>query len=57
MTREERMALSREILENMDMTKEQYLEMCKLCDELDLSVPPPDPEDMSWEDIIDRVDN
>ena len=28
--------LLRELSENMDMTKEQYLELCSLCEELDL---------------------
>lgn len=28
--------LSREFLENMDLTKEQYLELCALCDDLEL---------------------
>lgn len=55
MTREEKQALSREMLTNMDLTKEQYIEMCGLCDDLDLKPKgeePANPEDMSWEEIV-----
>lgn len=55
MTREEKQALSIEMLTNMDLTKEQYIEMCGLCDDLDLQPKgdePADPEDMSWEEIV-----
>ena len=57
MTVEQKRELSREMLENMDLTKEQYISMCKLCDELDLvkkideSV---DQEDMNWTDILNE---
>ena len=41
----------------MDLTKEQYIELCKMCDELDL-VPKLDesiePEDMTWVDILNE---
>ena len=58
MTREEKINLVKEIKQNMpSMTKEQYVEMCKLCDELELEIPQPDPEDLSWDEIIDQIDN
>ena len=43
------------MLENMDLTKEQYIETCKLIDELDLmpeNAKPTDPEDMDWDEIL-----
>ena len=49
--------LGREILENMDLTKEQYMELCALCDELDLEKKGEEPEEereMSWEEL-DRL--
>ena len=52
MTKEQKTELGREILENMDLTKEQYIELCKMCDELDLSRPVAEPEKPSWEDIL-----
>ena len=57
MTKEEKLALSKEMLINMDLTKEQYMEMCRLCDELDLGPVPKDPEDCSWDDIIEQAEN
>jgi hypothetical protein len=41
----------------MDLTKEQYLEMCKLCDELDLNRPEAEPEEPSWDDVIEQAEN
>lgn len=41
----------------MDLTKEQYLEMCKLCDELDLNRPEAEPEEPSWDDILGTENN
>lgn len=49
--------LGREILENMDLTKEQYMELCALCDDLDLEKKGEEPEEereMSWEEL-DRL--
>lgn len=46
--------LGREILENMDLTKEQYLNLCALCNELDLEKKGEEPEeekDVSWEGL------
>ena len=46
--------LGREILENMDLTKEQYMELCALCDDLDLEKKGEEPEEereMSWEEL------
>ena len=36
MTNKERKEISKDILENMDLDKDQYKEFCKLADELDL---------------------
>jgi hypothetical protein len=60
MTKEQKAALAKEMLENMDLTKEQYMEMCRLCDELDLEQKEdevPGPEDMSWDEILDNNNN
>ena len=46
--------LGREILENMDLTKEQYLEACALCDELGLEKKGEEPEEEkepTWEEL------
>lgn len=45
----------REILENMDLTKEQYLNLCGLCD--DLGLEPKSEEEIEekeedWDDIL-----
>ena len=40
MTNEERNEIAKEVLTNMDLTKEQYLELCELADELDLELIP-----------------
>lgn len=57
MTKEEKIAVAKEVFEHLgDITKEQYLEFCKLCDDLDLAPIPPDPEDLSWDEIMDEVD-
>ena len=57
MTNEQKRYLGYEVLHNMDLTKEQYIELCKMCDELDL-VPKLDesiePEDMTWVDILNE---
>jgi len=55
MTTEQKKELAREMLENMNLTKEQYIEMCRLCDELHLvpkSDEPLSPEEMDWSDIL-----
>lgn len=49
--------LGREILENMDLTKEQYMELCALCDDLGLEKKGEEPEEereLSWEEL-DRL--
>lgn len=51
MTREE---LERELRENTDLTKEQYMEFCALCNDLDLEKKGEEPEeekDVSWEGL------
>ena len=52
MTNEQKKELGLEILTNMDLTKEQYLEFCKMCDELDLNRPDAEPEEPSWDDVL-----
>ena len=46
--------LGLEILQNMDLTKEQYLELCELCDDLGLEKKGDEPEEekeLSWEEL------
>ena len=57
MTREQKIELAREVRTNMDLTRDQYLEMCRLVDELDLNRPEAEPEEPSWDEIIQQVDN
>lgn len=57
MTKEQKFELAREMRTNMDLTKEQYLEMCKLCDELDLNRLETEPEEPSWDDILGTENN
>ena len=57
MTKEQKFELAREMRTNMDLTKEQYLEMCKLCDELDLNRPEAEPEEPSWDEILGAGNN
>ena len=52
MTKEQKFELAREMRTNMHVTKEQYIEMCKMCDELDLNRPETEPEEPSWDDIL-----
>ena len=48
--------LGKEILENMDLTKEQYMELCRLCDELELekgrAVVASEQVEQSWDEIL-----
>lgn len=60
MTKEQKADLAKEMLENMDLTKEQYIELCRLCDELELEKKEdevPGPEDMSWDEILENDNN
>ena len=44
--------IGRELLENMDLTKEQYLQFCALAEDLDLDFPPePEPE---WDELFNE---
>lgn len=52
MDKEMRTKISKEVLTNMSITKEQYQELCALCDEMDLSLSEPSPEEPSWDDIL-----
>jgi len=54
MTAEEKRELANEFFENMDLTKEQYLELCKLVDELELEKYKPVP---NWDEIEEIYDN
>ena len=57
MTKEQKNDLGMEILKNMDLTKEQYIELCKMCDELDLNRPDAEPEEPSWDDVLGTENN
>ena len=57
MTRAQKIELAREMRANMSITKEQYAEACKLVDELDLDRPDFNPEDQSWDDIVQEAEN
>ena len=54
MTDEEKKGLAREVLTNMDLTKEQYLNLCGLCDDLGLEPKPEEIEEKedTWDDIL-----
>ena len=54
MTKEEKIDLAREMRANLHVTKEQYIEMCKLCDELDLVRSEGEPGDPTWDEIIEQ---
>ena len=56
MTDEQKMELLRELYENTDITKGQYIELCELCEELGL-IPHPDdeePSEPSWDEILNQ---
>lgn len=57
MTKEQKKELGLEILRNMDLTKEQYIELCKMCDELDLNRFDAEPEEPSWDDVLNAENN
>lgn len=57
MNAEQKKELGLEILRNMDLTKEQYIELCKMCDELDLNRPDAEPEEPSWDDVLGIENN
>ena len=62
MTNEQRTELSKELLSNMDLTKEQYIELCRMCDDLDLEPVGDepkeiDPESLSWDEVIKNTEN
>lgn len=58
MTTEQKIALVKELRTNMDLTKEQYLEICAIVDELGLELYVEEPEDKepSWEELFDQID-
>lgn len=57
MTIEQKKELALELRQNMDLTKEQYIELCKMCDELDLNRPDAEPEEPSWDDVLGTENN
>ena len=57
MTKEQKKDLGYEVLHNMDLTKEQYIELCKMCDELDLNRSDAEPEEPSWDDVLGTENN
>lgn len=46
MDKNQKKEIAEEVLKNMSITKEEYIEFCKLCDELDL-VP-----ETNWDDAL-----
>lgn len=54
MDKQQKRELAAEVLTNMDLTKEQYLNLCALCDELGLEPKPEEIEEKeeSWDDIL-----
>ena len=58
MTTEQKIALVKELRTNMELTKEQYLEICAIVDELGLEPYVEEPEDKepSWEELFDQID-
>lgn len=55
MTSEQKQDLIRELYENTSLTKEQYIELCKLCDELDLDTDvQSDSDEPSWDEILGK---
>lgn len=58
MTTEQKIALAKELRTNMDLTKEQYLEICAIVDELELEPYVDEPEDKepSWDELFDQID-
>lgn len=51
MDKRQKMDIAKEMLTNFDMTKEQYLEACKLIDDLDLQ------KMEDWTDTLESFDN
>ena len=52
MDKEMRTKISTEVLTKMSITKEQYQELCALCEEMDLSISESGPEEPTWDDIL-----
>ena len=55
MTPEMRQQIAKELRENTDMTKEQYIQTCLLCEELDLAIDTPEEqasEQQEWKDLL-----
>lgn len=57
-TKEQKIAIAKEVMTKMRLTKEQYIEMCKTIEELFLEPLPDDSEEqeISWEDLFDQID-
>lgn len=52
MTKQQKHEIAEEVLKNMSITKEQYIELCKLCDDFDLERTEPTLSEPSWDEII-----
>ena len=54
MNKQQKQETAEEVLKNMDITREQYIELCKLCDDFDLEWTESTPQipEPSWDEII-----
>lgn len=52
MDKNQKREVAEEVLKNMSITKEQYIELCKLCDDFDLERTESAPPELSWDEII-----
>ena len=54
MAKQQKQETAEEVLKNMSITREQYIELCKLCDDFDLEKIESTPQisEPSWDEII-----
>ena len=52
MNKQQKQEIAEEVLKNMDITKEQYIELCRLCDDFGLERIESTPPEPSWDEII-----
>ncbi len=52
MDKNQKREIAEEVLKNMSVTREQYIELCKLCDDFDLERTESTPPELSWDEII-----
>ena len=58
MNKDQKREVAEEVLKNMSITKEQYIELCKLCDDFDLEkteLHQQQQEEPSWDDILKQA--